>query len=143
MAHWHLHGTGLLVGTALCGHLEAVGPPPARGPVIGSQFLHEVFQTDDPMEGRQGLQSKELPVGNMDLEVQQPVHGENCSGSALINTPRVAACVLIGQFDETWSHNNVAQKTYDSSIFHTAGHLLCRCQIRVHTVYTCSSKLTH
>lgn len=71
IANWHLHGAGLLVGTALCGHLETVGPPLACGPVFGSQFLHEVLQTDDSMEGRQGFQLKELTVGNMDLNIQE------------------------------------------------------------------------
>lgn len=64
----HLHRAGFLVCTSLCGRLEAVGLPLARGPVFGSQLLHEIFQTYYTMVGWQGFHSKEFTVGNMDLK---------------------------------------------------------------------------
>lgn len=63
----HLHGAALLVSASLCGSLKAVGPPPARGPVLGGQRPHEVLQADHAVVRPQGLQLEELAVGDVHL----------------------------------------------------------------------------
>lgn len=64
----HLHGACLLIRASLGRHFKAVCHPPLRGPVGGSQLLHEVLQADDSMVGLEGFQLEVLLVGHMELQ---------------------------------------------------------------------------